>query len=77
MGMDWLESLEERVREAAAEIERLRQENTRLSGLCEDLEGQLEDARSASGGESWEQERTEIRERVERLAESLSSLLEE
>lgn len=77
MAIQWLEDLEERVREAAGEIERLRQENTRLSDRCEDLEGQLEAAKSAGDAGEWEEERDEIRQRVERLAESLAGLLEE
>ena len=77
MGIDWLEDLEERVREAAGEIGRLRQENARLAERCEELEGELESARSGSGAGDWEQEKDEIRQRVERLAESLASLLEE
>ena len=77
MGIDWLEGLEERVREAAGEIERLRQENTRLSERCGDLEAQLEAARKAASDGGWEEERSEIRERVERLAQSLAGLLEQ
>ncbi len=77
MAIDWLESLEQRVREAASEIGRLRQENSRLEDRCEDLETQLETAQAASEEGGWEQERIEIRERVERLAESLAGLLEE
>jgi len=75
--MDWLEVLEERVREAAARIQSLREENVRLAGRVEELEGQLESAASSDETAAWEAERQEIKVRVERLAESLSGLLEE
>jgi predicted nucleic acid-binding Zn-ribbon protein len=72
MEMPWIEHLEERVRQAAAEIGRLREENRRLENLLA--------AASTPGdaGESvWRQEREEVRQRVERLAGQLESLLGE
>ncbi|MCH9649908.1 MAG: cell division protein ZapB [Deltaproteobacteria bacterium] len=75
--MDWLDTLEERVREAAAEIERLREENVSLSARLAELEEQLQSAQAEGDSEGWEEERQAIRQRVEKLASSLESLLED
>jgi hypothetical protein len=65
----WLADLEQRVRQAVAEIGRLRQENRRL-------ERELARLKKSSGdGASWERERAEVRERVERLTRHLEGLL--
>ena len=70
----WLAELEQRVRQAVTEIGRLRQENRRL-------ERELAKVRKSSGARSadevavWERERTEVRERVERLVRHLAELL--
>lgn len=70
----WLAELEQRVRQAVTEIGRLRQENRRL-------ERELARMRKAGAGgdgvASWERERTEVRDRVERLARHLEELLGE
>ncbi len=68
----WLAELEERVRQAVAEIGRLRQENRRL-------DRELTKLRKAGGdgAAAWERERGEVRERVERLAHHLEELLAE
>jgi hypothetical protein len=66
----WLAELEQRVRQAVTEIGRLRQENRRLERELAKLK--------KSGGDgtaAWERERTEVRERVERLARHLEELL--
>jgi hypothetical protein len=66
----WLAELEQRVRQAVAEIGRLRQENRRLERELAKLK--------KSGGDgtaAWERERGEVRERVERLARHLEELL--
>jgi hypothetical protein len=70
---DWLGSLEDRVRDAAEELRRLRQENDELRARAERLEA----APPAEDGAAWPAERAEIRERVERLVEQLETLLEE
>ena len=75
--MDWLEILEERVREAADRIQTLREDNARLAGRVQELEETLENAAATEETSSWEQEREEIRGRVERLAQSLAGLLED
>ena len=72
MSTPWLGDLEQRVSEAVAEIGRLRSENKRL-------ERELAKLRKAGAGgdgaAAWEQERTEVRSRVERLAHHLEELL--
>lgn len=68
----WLAELEQRVRQAVTEIGRLRQENKRLEREVAKLK------KSGAGGDgsaAWEKERTEVRERVERLARHLEELL--
>ena len=66
----WLAELEQRVRQAVTEIGRLRQENRRL-------ERELAKLRKSGGdgAAAWERERSEVRERVERLARHLEELL--
>ena len=70
----WLAELEARVREAVAEIGRLRQDNRRLEREL----AKLRKAAAADGGAAvWEQERAEVRQRVERLTAHLETLLAE
>jgi len=76
----WLRDLEEKVQEAAgrlrelkAENADLRAENSLLAERTTELEAQLE---GGAAGEAWQEERDEIRERVGRLVDSLSQLLE-
>ena len=66
----WLAELEQRVRQAVTEIGRLRQENRRLERELAKLK-----KAGGDGAASWEKERTEVRERVERLARHLEELL--
>lgn len=78
MAIDWLETLESRVHEAAERLRDLREENRELARRVEALETELADTRSAGeAAERWEQERDEIRRRVERLAEGLEELVRE
>lgn len=70
----WLAELEARVREAVAEIGRLRQDNRRLEREL----AKLRKAAAADGGAAaWEQERADVRQRVERLTAHLETLLGE
>lgn len=73
MTNEWLGDLEDRVRDAAEELRRLRDENgelrARLDRLNEQPSAQPDDG-------SWTRERAEIRERVERLVGELEGLLE-
>lgn len=75
--IDWLEALEERVREAAEKLRELREENRALARRVEALEGELEEARQVDDAAGWQRERDEIRRRVERLAEGLEELIRE
>jgi hypothetical protein len=68
----WLADLEARVREAVAEIGRLRQDNRRLEKEL----GKLRKAAGGNGGAAmWEQERAEVRTRLERLTAHLEGVL--
>jgi FtsZ-binding cell division protein ZapB len=86
MAIEWMETLEQRVREAADEIRRLRTENDALEERIETLERELAQAMSAPGATrepeavedtAWEQERAEVRSRVERLVHQLEGLIKE
>jgi chromosome segregation ATPase len=68
----WLAELESRVAQAVAEIGRLRQENKRLEREIAKLKKGAASGEAAAG---WERERTEVRDRVERLARRLEELL--
>lgn len=67
----WIDQLEERVRQAASEIARLRQENRRLQKAMQDR------GAPADGEGPWNGEREEVRLRVEGLVAQLESLLGE
>jgi predicted nucleic acid-binding Zn-ribbon protein len=74
---DWLSTLESKVHAAAERLHALHEENTALRGRIAELEQQLSAAPSApedSGASQWEEERREIRERVERLTRTLEEL---
>jgi polyhydroxyalkanoate synthesis regulator phasin len=78
--LPWLTSLEERVREALDRLRATESANRRLSARVEELEARL----AAAGGDpsavdeaAWRAERSEVRERVEALTETLESLLDE
>ena len=85
MAIEWMETLEQRVREAADEIRRLRTENDALEERIETLERELAQAVASGGAEpradaddgAWEQERAEVRSRVERLVVQLEGLIKE
>jgi hypothetical protein len=65
---DWLGDLEDRVREAAAELTRLREEN-------EELKSQVVRHTETDAAAAWAVERDELRRRVEALVAQLESLL--
>ncbi len=67
----FLDQLEEKVHAAAEQIQALRKENRKLADRVEELEN------TSSDSEGWDDERREIRERVERLTGRLESLLDE
>lgn len=77
----WLEDLEAKVREAAARLGELREENRALRDRLEELESAAASEDSGRAGTAgppgdWPRERKELRQRVERLTESLEGLLE-
>lgn len=90
MSHAWLKDLEEKVHAASKTLRALREENDELKVRVKELESQVDDLAAAAGSEgsqgssaadggaeAWQQERDEIRERVETLAEHLTGLLGE
>ena len=73
---EWLETLEAAVHQAAETIERLRTERDELAARVEELEAAGGEAQ-AEGAEAWQNERKEIRKRVEKLTTRLEDLLDE
>lgn len=74
--IDWLSPLERKVRAAAERIQALKEENAALRRRIEDLEERLAAAPAVTddGAARWEEERREIRERVERLTRTLEEM---
>lgn len=68
-----LADLEEKVHRAAEEIQRLRRENGELARRVEELSVAEPEG---GAGEAWREERREVRQRVERIAQHLTKLLE-
>lgn len=68
--MNWLDDLEEKVREASEEIRRLRAENR-------DLEKKIESLQKSAGsdGADWREERQAIRKRVEKIVGGLEKIV--
>jgi hypothetical protein len=75
----WLDELEAKVHAAAQALRELRAENQRLAEHGEQLEQRVAEleASDAEAGSGWEQERREIRGRVEKITEGLEDLLRE
>jgi len=69
--VDWLEPLEAKVRAAAERIQALKEENTALHRRIEELEERLTAPSQDDNASRWEEEKREIRERVERLTKTL------
>lgn len=76
MTLPWLKELEERVQETAARLKELRTENAALKERVSELERELASVPDAGQGEAWAEEKAEIRDRVEKLADHLEKLLE-
>jgi cell division protein FtsB len=77
IGIDWLDVLEEKVREASERLGELKEENQALTRKVEELETQLAAQREGESGPGWEAEREEIRRRVEKLTLGLEALIAE
>lgn len=83
MAIEWMETLEQRVREAAEEIRRLRAENEQMQERIGTLEHELSQAviqppvaaEATAADAAWEEERAEVRARVERLVRQLEGLI--
>jgi predicted nucleic acid-binding Zn-ribbon protein len=75
---DWLSTLESKVHAAAERLHALHEENAALRNRIGELEQKLAAAPSTpsadTGASQWEEERREIRERVERLTRTLEEL---
>ncbi|MEM7585101.1 MAG: cell division protein ZapB [Acidobacteriota bacterium] len=79
----WLRDLEEKVHEASERLsdarstnEELRKQNEALQARVSELEAEIAEG-SAADQSAWEEERADIRSRVEKLADHLGQLLEE
>jgi len=72
--IDWLEPLEAKVRAAAERIQALKDENTALHRRIEELEERLTAPAQDDSASRWEEEKREIRERVERLTRTLEDV---
>jgi predicted RNase H-like nuclease (RuvC/YqgF family) len=76
METKWLADLEKKVDKAAAELASLRKQNKSQAAKIKKLEDQLAEAASgAASAADWDQERDEIRKRVEKLSAGLEKLL--
>jgi len=69
--MDWLTELETQVARLLGELTEIRRTNRNLSARVKKLE---KAERASDGGRKLEQERAEVRRRVERLASRLEAL---
>ena len=72
--IDWLEPLEAKVRAAAERIQALKEENATLHRRIEELEERLTAPSTDGNASRWEEEKREIRERVERLTKTLEDV---
>ena len=77
MATEWLQDLEERVKEASDRLRDLRKENEKLTKRIAKLEGQVAAAPDADEVASWTAERDDIRQRVEKLVDHLGDMLKD
>jgi chromosome segregation ATPase len=70
---DWMAALEAKVQEAADALRKLNADNALLQKRIDELEKQVSSAQQ-EGAAAWEEERDEIRRRVEALVEKLEGL---
>jgi len=76
MDITWLGELEDKVRQAAAEVRELRQENQKLRQKVGRLEKKVAGAGPDAEGD-WAAERAEVHGRVAHLVAGLEELLAE
>jgi len=74
MKLEFLDTLEARVQQAADRIAELGEKNAELTARIAELERELTAARGA-GDAAWGRERDQVRRRVEKLAGRLQALL--
>lgn len=74
MKLEFLDTLEARVQQAADRIAELGEKNAELAARVAELERELAAARGA-GDATWSREREQVRRRVEKLAGKLQALL--
>lgn len=72
MNFDFLDVLEQRVKEAGDRLSELREQNAALVARVAELE---RDATQGAGEAAWTREREQLRKRVEKLAARLEALL--
>ena len=72
-----LDTLEESIQKAVAQIRRLERDNERLRDKAEKLEKRLEELPREADPSSWDKERRQIRARLEKLSEHLEAALGE
>lgn len=74
MKLEFLDTLEARVQQAADRIAELGERNAELAARVAELERELAAAHGA-GDAAWTRERDQVRRRVEKLAGKLQALL--
>ena len=75
MDREWLDQLETRVKQASETLRSLKERNGELEARVAELEQKVADAESGAVA-AWQEERDEIRLRVEGLTGKLERLLE-
>lgn len=71
--MEWLNELEQQVRRAGEEIAALRKKNRTLASQVKRLKRETQAAGEAAAGD-WQDERSEIKRRAEKIAATLESI---
>lgn len=73
--MEWLKKLEDQVARAAREIAALRKQNRALGSQVKRLKREAQVADAAAAGD-WQEERSEVRRRAEKIAARLAEILD-
>ncbi|MDX1643600.1 MAG: cell division protein ZapB [Thermoanaerobaculia bacterium] len=77
MSSSALDTLENSVHKAIAQIQKLERDNERLRDRAEKLEKRLAEIPAEGDDAAWQEEREAVRARVETLVEHLEGVLEE